>query len=265
MRAKPLVLVASLVLSGIATKGQKAVVAVTKDPQAVSILNQSLSAVGGVTTVNGIQDYTASGSIAYNWAGESVSGSATLRGMGISNFRLDANLPDGMRTYAVSGVSGVLITPDGTRQATPFYNLFTEGSATIPYVRILADLADTTTSISLVTSPSTNGVQQPYQIHFVQSSPIQNAAANSLPGIGAFDIYIDPASFLVTRLVETVRSESDFNTALTRELDFSNYQTVGNMSAPFTISESINGQQTWSVTIISLSFNSGLTSAIFTP
>ncbi|HKS80570.1 MAG TPA: hypothetical protein VJR23_03620 [Candidatus Acidoferrales bacterium] len=249
-------------LEGIAESQTQATA--TKDPQAISVLNQSLNAIGGLSAIAGIQDYTGSGTITYYWADQPVQAPVTIRGMGLEDYRVDASLPEGTRTWACSdGISGVLITPDGQTQASPFYNLMTEGSRTLPYVRIAAEVMDSSTSIEYVGLVTTKG-QQDYQIHFSQTIPT-NSTSSKLANLGEFDLYIDPISHLVTKLTETVRSETDFATTFLREIDFSNYQSSGNVLIPFSISEEINGQETWSIALTSVTFNSGLTDAIFNP
>ena len=253
-----------ILLATLSTYAQQTSTTATKDPQAVAVLTQSLNAVGGLAAVTAIQDYTGTGNITYNWAGEQVQAPVTVRGMGISNFRVDSTLPNGTRTFAAGGYSGVLIAPDGSRQPTSAYNLFTAGSLTFPYVRIAATLADSTTSISFVGTVSVNG-QSVYQIHFVPALDPAIATNSTLQGLGAFDLYVDPPSLLVTELVETIYSGSNFRTKLSHEIDFANYQTAGTVRVPFIITETVNGQQTWSITLSSMTFDSGLTTAEFNP
>lgn len=235
-----------------------------RDPQAVAILSQSLNSAGGLPTVAALQDYTGSGTITYFWAGQQVQAPATVRGMGVGNFRLDANLPEGVRTWAASGPMGVLITPDGTRQPSAFYNLLAAGSLTLPYVRVASALTDSTTSITYVGLVSSSG-QQLHQIHFAPALDPSIASALPITDLGAFDLFIDPASLLITKLGDTVRSESDFRTALPHEISFSNYQTTSGIRLPLTISERVNGQTTWTIKLNAITFNGGLTSTDFNP
>src|SRR5207245_11596550 len=65
----------------------------TKDPKGVAVLIQSVNASGATNPLKPIQDFIATGTIAYFWAGEQVQGSATVKGRGSDQFRLDANLP----------------------------------------------------------------------------------------------------------------------------------------------------------------------------
>lgn len=261
MTLKWLVLLSCMLVVVSSIHAQVASQTVTKDPQAVAVLTQSLSAAGGMSAISSIQDFTGSGTITYNWASEPVQATATVRGMGISNFRLDANLPNGTRTWAVNGSSAVLITPDGNQTSLESYNLMTAGSMTIPYVRIAAVLGDTTTNIIYIGSATFNGGQA-IQVHFVPNNP---SGISSVAALGTFDLYFDPVSLLVVGLTEIGHSESNFTITYMHEIDFSNYQPSGNVVAPYTITEKIAGQTTWSTTLTSISFNNGLTASIFAP
>jgi len=238
----------------------------TKDPQAVTILNASLNASGGLAAISSIQDFTETGNITYYWAGEQVQGSVTVRGMGVNNFRVDSSLSSGTRTWAVSGYGGVLITPDGQRHGSAFYNLMTAGSMTLPQIRVAAAVSDTSTAISYAGLVTVHG-QQVYQIHFSPSVsvPVPANTISSLSNLGSFDVYIDPTTSLIVRLTETVRSESDIRVTYEHEIEFTNYQPAGTVTAPLTITEKIAGQETWSMALSEMTFNSGLTSATFTP
>jgi hypothetical protein len=77
---------------------------VTKEPQAVSVISQALSVAGGVSAINAITDYTATGNVTYHLDSDrDVQGSVTLRGRGLGQLRVDANLPSGVRSQVVNG------------------------------------------------------------------------------------------------------------------------------------------------------------------
>jgi len=238
----------------------------TKDPQAVTILNAMLNASGGPAAISSIQDFTGTGNITYYWAGEQVQGSVTVQGMGINNFRIDSNLSNGTRTWAVSGYGGVLITPDGQRHGSPFYNLMTAGSMTLPQIRVAALLTDTSTAISCV-GPVTVDGQQVTQVHFSPSisAPVPSNTISSFSNLGSFDVYINPTTSLIVRLSETVRSESDISITYQHEIEFANYQQMGIVTVPLTITERVAGQKSWSIVLSGVTFNSGLSTGTFTP
>lgn len=102
-----------------ANRPQLALVVTASDAQAVSIASQALAAAGGLQNLSVLQDYTAKGQITYYWAGKEVQGAVTLRGRGLDQFRLDANLPEGARSWAVSHGMGKLLSTDGTEKPIP--------------------------------------------------------------------------------------------------------------------------------------------------
>jgi hypothetical protein len=223
-----------------------------------------LNAAGGPSAISSVQDYTATGTITYNWANEPVQAPATIQGMGPGNFRIDSSLPDGTRTWAMSGFSGVLIMPDGTRTRSAFYNLLTAGSLTLPIIRIDATLADSTSSISYVGLVTLDNSQQAQQIHIAQPVNLPRGISSQM-NLGSFDVFVDPNSFLLIRLKETVYSNTNLLTSYQHELDFSTYRSAGNILVPFSITEKISGQQTWAIALNSIAFNSGLTDSVFNP
>src|SRR3972149_5517149 len=70
-----------------------------RDPQALTIIAQSLAVAGGEQAFSGLHDYTASGRIvSYRSKDDQVYGTVTLRGRETRQFRMDANLPLGVRS-----------------------------------------------------------------------------------------------------------------------------------------------------------------------
>ena len=121
---------------------------VVQQPQAVALLNQSLTAVGGVQGLAGISDFLATGTITYYWADQPVAGTATVRGRGFDQFRLDAVIPGGTRSYAVSHGVGALEDTTGTVTAIPYFNTVNIAILSFPYPEIIARLADPLTAIT---------------------------------------------------------------------------------------------------------------------
>src|SRR5258708_7892983 len=72
------------------------------DAQALDVLGRALNAAGGATALGTIADYTASGAVTYHWGGKDVEGTVTLSGRGLDQFRMDSNLPTGLRSWAAS-------------------------------------------------------------------------------------------------------------------------------------------------------------------
>src|SRR5439155_9582287 len=92
---------------------------VQRDPQALTILNQALQMAGGADAVRAIETFTGSGTITYFEPSNEVKGSVTVRGKGLDQFRLDATLPTGARSWAVSNGSGSARETDGVVTSIP--------------------------------------------------------------------------------------------------------------------------------------------------
>jgi hypothetical protein len=135
-----------------------------RDPQALTILNQVLAASGGVSTLTTIQDVTGTGSIVYNWAGQQVQGTVTLRQMGTTSFRLDAGLPNGTRSWAVSYGAGSVNEVDGTSHPIGFADAVNLGALCFPLAEIYADTQDSSTTLIYV-GTSTIAGRTANQIH----------------------------------------------------------------------------------------------------
>lgn len=233
-----------------------------QDPQAVAILTQCLNAAGGSAAVSAVQDFTATGTIAYNWAGQQVTGPVTVYGKGMTGFRMDANVSSGTQSLIVSTYAGTVTPVNGQKTSIPFYNVMTGGSLTFPASRIAAALNDPSTSISFVGLVTQNG-SQVYQVHVAPPIDPTLTLNGALSGLGQFDLFIDPTSSQLLELSENVWSNTDTSQSYLHEIVFSNYNAANGLSIPFGIAEKIGGQRTWSMTLTSITFNNGLSDSLF--
>ncbi|MGH9327769.1 MAG: hypothetical protein ACRD2B_13960 [Terriglobia bacterium] len=103
----------------LASPPQLPAVVSASDAQAEAALAQALNAAGGSELLATLQDFTASGTIAYSWAGKAAQGTVTLRGRGLDQFRLDAVLLGGTRSWAVSHGLGTFEKPVGAQTPVP--------------------------------------------------------------------------------------------------------------------------------------------------
>jgi len=261
--------VARLVLSFVPIFGfsprlnsQQSVVTTQRDPQALVLLTKSLNVTGGVAYIAAIHDFTATGTITYNWAGEAVPGSLTVYGKGLNEFRMDANVSSGTQSFILNGAEGALFPLNGPKTKLPFYSVMTAGSLTFPAARIANVLSDSTISVSYLGMHTWNGSQ----VCLVHVAPLLDPTFNlaaPLSGLGEFDLYIDPTSYQPLGLSDKIWSNTDMTQPYLHEIVFSNYTATNGLSIPFTITERVSGQQTWSITLTSARFNSGLPDSLF--
>ena len=129
------------------------------DSTAANILLQAVNASGFSDPTRPVTDFTATGKITYFWAGEEVSGTATLLGRRGGQFRLDAQLPNGTRSIRVSRGTGWIKEPDGKVRAIATHNAINMGIMTFPILDIATNLDDPQTSTQYLGSEAIAGVQ----------------------------------------------------------------------------------------------------------
>jgi hypothetical protein len=234
----------------------------TQDPQALSTLNSCITTSGGLAAINAVQDFAAQSNITYYWANQNVQGTATLKALGTSNFRVDAVLQAGTRSWAVTGLTGALVNTDGTRTTIPSYNAVNVGIQSWRLPNIVAALGNTAANISYMGVVQSDAGQA-IQVHYVL--PDSSNPDPSLANLNTIDYFFDPNTFYLLETLDTTYSATNFNPSqgLQHEILFSNYQNVSGVMIPFSVSEKISGQTTWSVQLTSISFNVGLTVANF--
>jgi hypothetical protein len=231
------------------------------DPQAVAVLSQALTAGGGTTA--GTQSFSGTGAITYYWAGAEVKGSVLVRSRGIDQFRLDARLPDGTRSWAVSGGTGTVKEMDGHTTPIHRYNALNCGALTNPLARLAATANEPGVQASYVGLEQVEG----RLAHHVRLQPTLKTAddpAGDGIRLGRLDVFVDATTFLVVKLQDVIHAEDKVSDTYSRELIFSDYRFVNGTFMPFAISERFGGQHTWSMQLDSISSNSVLTDSDFT-
>lgn len=234
----------------------------TRDPQALTILTQCLQAGGGSQAIAAIQDFTASGSITYYWAGDEVQGTVTVKGRGLTEFRMDASVQSGSRSIVVSGSNGSVKDIDGSTRTLPADDLVYLASPTFPSTQVEAALQDTSANITFVGLVSHNGRQ-------VDDVRVQKDYGNNVDPTGyrtklaTRDFFIDPASFQVLSSQDSAHPKDNLSHTCPHEMQFSNYQSTNGILVPNAITETVCGQTTASISLTQISFNTGLTDGDF--
>jgi hypothetical protein len=244
--------------------GQQTPTSVQRDPQALTILNQALSMSGGATAIGGMKDFTGTGNINYFWAGKSVAGSVAVYGKGLDRFRMDADVSGGTQSFIVDGKAGSLTSLYRPKTKLPVYSVMTAGSLTFPAARIANVLNDSSIGVNYLGAINWNGFQV-YRVHVIPPLDPALSLTTNLTGLGEFDLYIDPGSYQLLGLAEKVWWGNDLSQSYSHDIIFSNYTTTNGLSVPFVITEKFGGQQTWSMTLSSLTLNSGLSDTLFKP
>lgn len=234
-----------------------------QDPQAVTILNQALTAGGGLTAIKAIADYTGLGTITYH-SNPDVQGTVTVKGLGNIAFRIDATLPKGVRSSAIDeGISttkyedGKLSAATNSQNAPssdafPYQTPLFPGSLTFPYRQLATVLGNPSFGVSYKGVVQVDG----HSTHDIQVQRVSQGP-DPMRQYHAREFFIDTTTFQVAMTQDLVPKNS------VRQIHYSNYATVSGLLVPMSLAEKVSGLATWSIQLNQVTFNSGLQDSAF--
>jgi len=220
-----------------------------KDAQALAVLNQIFTNIGGLSVLLKIDDYTATGHITYHLA-EDRQGTAIIRGRALDDLRVDATLPEGVRSESTSRGMVFLKSEDGTVAQISSSAPLAASRMLLPYL-ILASVVN-----SAGYSISYNGVVQlgGSSAHYIQIQrqiPGLSDPDGTVSELLTLSYWIDASTYQVLMMQDTL-SQQDVRT-----IRYSDYRTVNGIPVPFAI-EQKGGYQACSIQLDGITFNSGL-------
>lgn len=233
-----------------------------RDPQAIAILTQSLNTAGGLQSLIAIQDVQASGTINFFWAGQNVQGTATAKSRGIGEFRLDATLPDGTRSWKAINGNGSFVDVDGTMRLISAPSSVEMGGMTFPYVTVVAAIQDSSATISYVGLETRDGVAVHHIRLGLNITPGLNMVLTNNPLLMK-EVFVDPNSFHIVAVQGKAYLTDNLNITVPHSIHFSDYRVVNGILVPFSIQESISGQPTLSIEFSQMTINPHLTDEDF--
>jgi len=245
---------------------------VLQDPQAANILNQALTVAGGASVINAIKDYTATGNITYH-RGEDVSGTVTMNGLDVDQFRLDANLPNGVFTQSfsdgrigtktadgnVSWSSPAAPIPGQTPKPIPSSDSFPyqppkfPGSLPVPYLQIATVLSTPRYMISYRGIVNIDG----HPTHEIEAQEVFKGRGDPMSEYNTSDYFIDVSTLRLIMIEDLVPKN------VVHQIRYSDYRSVSGVLIPFSIIEEMGGQATWEIQLTKIGFNAGLQDSVF--
>lgn len=235
------------------TQPTQAQSAATKDPQAITIVNQALTATGGASAISAITDYTATGTVTYQLPQPNVQGTVTLRALGIGQFRMDSNLPTGVRSEVNSDTAQ--IKDHGLTRAYPVP--MSPGRIPIPTMPLVFALTSASLNLTYKGMVELTG-RSVHQIEVQRFLPISIYDPNGyFHDFHTLEFFIDASTFQILMTQDVVVKKS------VRELWYSDYRSYDGLLLPFSIGEQVDGRATWQITIGQITFNSGLQDSDF--
>jgi hypothetical protein len=231
-----------------------------RDPQALTLVSSSLQALTGGEPVSTV---VLQANAAYVAGSDQESGTATLTASGNQQSLVQLNLTNGPRQEVRNGPAGTWSGPDGTVHPMATHNCWTDASWFFPVLTLEAISADPTLAVSYLGPDSSKG-QPTLHVQVQRVLPGQSGSATALILLlSTMDIYFDPQSFLPLVLDFNTHTDTDANTNLPVEIQFSNFQKVSGGLAPLHIQKFLQRTLLLDLTVSNVVVNSSVPASEF--
>jgi len=229
----------------------------TSDPTALTLAAQSIAAMAGSVSIS---DVTLTGNVTWN---ETDTGTAALYAKGTSESRVDLSLSGGTQSdvrNATSGSpAGSWTRNGGSPTAYAQHNCWTDAAWFFPAVSSLTQSSNPTFVFKYIGQEQHNGVTTQH-IQVYQAS----AQNPDLQRLSTTDFYLEAGTLLPSAVAFNAHSDTDMNTDIPIEADFTSYQAVSGIQVPFHVQQLMNGTVILDITLTSAVFNTGLSDNVFT-
>lgn len=257
MRVTRFALVALIsLLVAASLNAQQAPTTVQRDPTAIALVQTSIAAMA----TNAPSDSSATGTIVVVEGSTTQSGTISIQTLGTGETSETINLSSGQRAVIYSNGDAKEI--NGAQSVNPVLELMvTDQCADFPLPLLLGALNSTDEAFQYVGLETLNGapVQHIKFWNTFSSKPrLQNLAT-----LSARDVWLDATSSLPVKIAYTRQAGEGAVPSVRMEISFSNYTNVNGVQYPFQINKFFNGTPWQSITIQSVSFNTGLTNSQF--
>jgi hypothetical protein len=226
----------------------------SKDPQAVTVMNQVLTVAGGAMGIAAIMDYAATGTITYYLGENNVQGIVSVRGSGLGQIRLDSTLPTGNRSLTIDGD----ITVKGSDSIVTHLHGQTPLLPTrlvLPYLPFTPTINSSGYTVSYHGSIEIDG-QPRLDIQIQRFSPGLIDPDGWFTRSLTVDFFVDPITFRVVMM-------QDVNMRRVRRVRYSDYRLASGLLVPFSIHEEIDGRPISTIQLQQIQFGVGLTDSDF--
>jgi hypothetical protein len=227
-----------------------------KDPEAVTVLNKALTASGGVAAFAAITDYTATGTVTYPAQGPNVTGNITIKGKGLSQFRLDEVLPSGTDSQGINDGLVKVKSSSGEVLLLPYPAPPTTGATGLPWLQIASLVADPNVVLIYKGIVTQNGTSL-HDIVAMRIFPAQPEPHGPFLELGNAELFIDASTLQLASAQDTILGGG------VRSIAYSNYKVVSGIAVPFSVTEQVGSVVTRQTLFSQINFNTGLQDSVF--
>lgn len=224
-----------------------------RDEGALGVLKSTLLALtpGEGSTIS---DYRLEGTVT-RWDGREISGTFSTIGVGAADRRTSISIGSPVFSLLVINNAGIL----QFGASNPPRNIPNEIAMEAPYYFFLNLLQEALQDqhVEVILTPSPDNSPNIEAIKITRHMAIWAPAMGTL-GSAQFEVYIDTSSNTVTRIVNLARLESNFGQTVPHVVNFSDYRREQGWLLPHNIDETYAGAPHNSFTLVTYSFNKGL-------
>lgn len=260
MRIKVLAFAASLLLISSSLAGIPQTQTTTtsvpqRDPQAVALLQKSVSAMGILPS-----DSTATGDVTTVAGSLTQQGTVTILTKGSTETSIQFQMPNNPWTVIFANGQANKVESSQTT-VYPFELAASNQCLYFPLPYLSGILNNTDYSIQYVAQETVGSSAASH----IRAQNTFNSVSNfkSLSEFTAADIWLDATTALPVRIAMVRRFGGGSAPSYAMAVTYSNYQAVSGVHYPFTIQEYVTGTLWATTTIQSVTFNTGLTDANF--
>jgi hypothetical protein len=225
-----------------------------RDGAAITTLQNAITALGGANVIGSIQDCVITGSFQYS-DGSSKNFNWTIAG---SEFRRELDFPNGGSSVFYSGHGSPAWTRNGTTSSVNYYMDRANLPLYLPPYVLYQELNNSIYTLKYVGVVQLNG-NNVVQVHVSDDSD----ATGTL--VTPQEWYFDPVSFLPLEVQFREPSNENASDYTNATFVFSPFVSTSGVLAPSTISFSQDNAPNMTITIGSVTFNSGVSQNVFNP
>ena len=226
-----------------------------RDPQAVAILQRSFVAMGGANLA-AIRGTEIQAQVAVPKDGGISVSPATIKTLGFQNFRFES----GTSLFIANDQAASIQTGAETPQSLSRRSIGKAGITHLPLLSILADWNEPTMRAEYIGIVKL-GNATAHQVRLTPSVSADIPKELESP----CEIFIDPQSLLVIKLIYLLRAPGNLRFSAPMEVFYSDYRTFGGIAVPFVVTYKFRGQLTQEYRVTSVSFHHGLQVSDFQP
>ncbi len=232
-----------------------------RDPQAITILNNALGAMGGLQALSQISDLTVTGQFTDELNSPPDVKITRTYIKGLNQVRMETDTPSGTSVVVYANGDGFQIA-GGEKQSIRTHSSVGRSLEFFPVLCIAGLLQGPSVSIEMGTSATLDG-KSIYEIkasHFFAGDPNSSAVLSRASRV---EFFIDKQTLLPIGLRYFVHADSDSRIDRPMDIRFSNFETTNGLLMPFAATQALNGRTIAVFTINSIVANHGLLDSLF--